>query len=57
EYNFGTLVRLNCEDDYTQENSMFGYRLQFYAIEIARNKLGLNDEVYDLAQADPKRFQ
>lgn len=24
EYNFGTLIRLNAEDDYTETNSMFG---------------------------------
>ncbi|GAA5854948.1 hypothetical protein JCM8547_002318 [Rhodosporidiobolus lusitaniae] len=56
EYNFGTLIRSNCEDDYTQENSMFGYRLQFYAIEIARNRRGLNDKVYELTQENPKRW-
>lgn len=77
EYNFGTLIRANVEDDYTQENSIFGvssflspsalcglspfcqltrygrttgYRLQFYAIEIARNRRGLNDKVYELVR-------
>ncbi|GAA5980788.1 hypothetical protein JCM10908_003868 [Rhodotorula pacifica] len=50
EYNFGTLIRTNCEEDYSQENSMFGYRLQFYAIEIARNRRGLNDTVWKRAQ-------
>lgn len=24
DYNFGTLIRANCEEDYTQENSIFG---------------------------------
>ncbi|GAA5999990.1 ribosome-associated Tef1p biogenesis chaperone CHP1 [Rhodotorula paludigena] len=51
EFNFGTLIRTNCEDDYTQENSMFGYRLQFYAIEIARNRRGLNDKIWEKEQA------
>ncbi|GJN91967.1 hypothetical protein Rhopal_004995-T1 [Rhodotorula paludigena] len=50
EFNFGTLIRTNCEDDYTQENSMFGYRLQFYAIEIARNRRGLNDKIWEKEQ-------
>ncbi|GAA5960236.1 hypothetical protein JCM8115_002555 [Rhodotorula mucilaginosa] len=50
EYNFGTLIRTNCEEGYTEENSMFGYRLQFYAIEIARNRRGLNDVVWKRAQ-------
>ncbi|GAA5923413.1 ribosome-associated Tef1p biogenesis chaperone CHP1 [Sporobolomyces koalae] len=51
EYNFGTLIRLNAHDDYTETNSMFGYRVQFYAIEIARNRNGLNDKVWKDAQA------
>ncbi|GAA5964612.1 hypothetical protein JCM21900_002659 [Sporobolomyces salmonicolor] len=50
EYNFGTLIRANCEEDYSQDNSIFGYRLQFYAIEIARNRRGLNDVVWKQAQ-------
>ncbi|POY72068.1 hypothetical protein BMF94_4938 [Rhodotorula taiwanensis] len=50
EYNFGTLIRTSCEEDYSQENSIFGYRLQFYAIEIARNRRGLNDGVWQRAQ-------
>ncbi|GAA5856241.1 hypothetical protein JCM5353_002670 [Sporobolomyces roseus] len=54
EYNFGTLIRLNSEDDYTETNSMFGYRVQFYAIEIARNRNGLNDKVWKAAQDEKK---
>jgi hypothetical protein len=82
EYNFGTLIRLNAEDDYTETNSMFGtfcsefrkenypftdskplaihlssytgYRVQFYAIEIARNRHGLNDKVWKSAQEEKK---
>ncbi|GAA5891754.1 hypothetical protein JCM8208_002874 [Rhodotorula glutinis] len=57
EYNFGTLIRLDCTKDYSQENSMFGYRLQFYAIEILRNRKGLNDAVWQQAQDDPTAFQ
>ncbi|KAI8071848.1 putative polysaccharide biosynthesis protein [Thamnidium elegans] len=43
EYNFGSLIRIDCKEDYTEENTMFGVRMQFYAVEIARNKKGLND--------------
>ncbi|VEU20668.1 DEKNAAC101561 [Brettanomyces naardenensis] len=43
DYNFGTLIRVDASEEYTQENSIFGVRLQFYAVEIARNKHGLND--------------
>ncbi|KAK4705955.1 hypothetical protein P7C70_g235, partial [Phenoliferia sp. Uapishka_3] len=52
DYNFGTLIRADCTDDYTQANSIFGLRLQFYAIEILRNRRGLNDPVYEKAQAE-----
>ncbi|GAA5949964.1 hypothetical protein JCM3765_007752 [Sporobolomyces pararoseus] len=55
EYNFGTLIRLNAEDDYTETNSMFGYRVQFYAIEIARNRNGLNDKVWKAAQDEKNK--
>ncbi|KAI8088963.1 putative polysaccharide biosynthesis protein [Halteromyces radiatus] len=43
EFNFGSLIRVDARDDYTEQNTMFGVRMQFYAIEIARNKKGLND--------------
>lgn len=43
DYNFGTLLRTNANDEYSQENTMFAVRIQFYAIEIARNRYGLND--------------
>ncbi|CAO3628049.1 unnamed protein product [Mucor hiemalis] len=43
EYNFGSLIRIDCKEDYTEENTMFGVRMQFYAIEIVRNQKGLND--------------
>ncbi|KAJ2741997.1 hypothetical protein GGI20_004794 [Coemansia sp. BCRC 34301] len=42
DYNFGSLLRIDCTGDYSEENSMFAMRTQFYCIEIARNKLGLN---------------
>merc|ERR1711990_1156557 len=38
DYNFGTLLRLDPADDYTEKNSCFALRVQFLAIEIARNK-------------------
>lgn len=42
-YNFGTLIRKNAHDDYNEKNSFIVIRIQFYAIELARNKEGLND--------------
>lgn len=43
DYNFGTLLRIKANEEYSQENTMFAVRIQFYAIEIARNRAGLND--------------
>ncbi|GEQ70954.1 hypothetical protein JCM33374_g4635 [Metschnikowia sp. JCM 33374] len=43
DYNFGTLLRTKANDEYSQENTIFAVRIQFYAIEIARNRYGLND--------------
>ncbi|KAG7663072.1 YPL225W [[Candida] subhashii] len=45
DYNFGTLLRLKSSDEYSQEGTIFAVRIQFYAIEIARNRYGLNDWV------------
>ncbi|KAJ2830889.1 hypothetical protein GGI24_001795 [Coemansia furcata] len=42
DYNFGSLLRIDCTSDYSEENTMFVMRTQFYCIEIARNKQGLN---------------
>ncbi|TIA87496.1 hypothetical protein E3P99_03149 [Wallemia hederae] len=50
-YNFGTLLRIDANGEYDQSNSMFVTRMQFYAIEIARNRLGINDKIYEQAQA------
>ena len=43
DYNFGTLVRIDCTKGYTEENTLFVLRVQFYAVEIVRNRKGLND--------------
>ncbi|ODO07934.1 hypothetical protein I350_03516 [Cryptococcus amylolentus CBS 6273] len=51
DYNFGTLVRARSDELYTETNSILVTRVQFFAIEIARNRAGLNQKVYDDAQA------
>ncbi|CAH0552934.1 unnamed protein product [Brassicogethes aeneus] len=43
DYSFGTLVRGDASDDYKEENTILVTRIQFLAIEIARNKEGVND--------------
>lgn len=45
DYNFGTLLRTKASSEYDQEGTMFAVRIQFYAVEIARNRYGLNDWV------------
>ncbi|XP_015184168.1 PREDICTED: protein PBDC1 [Polistes dominula] len=45
DYNFGTLLRADCEGEYSEENSILTTRIQFYAIELARNREGLNDGI------------
>nr|XP_020768653.1 protein PBDC1-like isoform X1 [Odocoileus virginianus texanus] len=46
DFNYGTLLRLNCSQGYTEENTIFAPRIQFFAIEIARNREGYNKAVY-----------
>lgn len=45
DYNYGTLLRLRSDEDYSQQNSMFCVRTQFLAIEIARNREKHNDKL------------
>ncbi|KAM4055989.1 polysaccharide biosynthesis domain-containing protein [Hirsutella rhossiliensis] len=50
DYNFGTMVRNSPKVEYEENTTIFVPRMQFYAIEIARNKNGLNDWIYEQAQ-------
>jgi len=43
DYSYGTLLRSDASNDYREENTMLVTRIQFYAIEIARNREGIND--------------
>lgn len=54
DYNFGTLIRTNCDKLYAEDNTILVLRTQFVALEIARNRAGLNDKVYEEAQAAKK---
>ncbi|MCJ1440442.1 MAG: hypothetical protein MMC23_000925 [Stictis urceolatum] len=47
DYNFGTMLRRNPKKEYDEQDTMFSMRMQFYAIEIARNRAGLNDWIYE----------
>ncbi|RZC42256.1 PBDC1, partial [Asbolus verrucosus] len=43
DYSFGTLLRADASKDYTEDNTILVTRIQFYAIELARNREGVND--------------
>ena len=47
DYNFGTMLRKSAKSEYSEEDTIFAVRMQFYAVEIARNREGLNDWIYE----------
>lgn len=54
DFNFGTMLRRNPKFEYGEKETMFVVRMQFYAIEIARNRAGLNDWIYEAAHPEEK---
>lgn len=50
DFNYGTLLRLDCRGGYSPENTIFATRIQFFAIEIARNREGHNSTIYNSSQ-------
>ncbi|KIW17629.1 hypothetical protein PV08_04824 [Exophiala spinifera] len=52
DFNFGTMLRKSPKTEYGEKETIFAVRMQFYAIEIARNRAGLNDWIYESAQKD-----
>ena len=38
DYSFAQLLRLDAEKDYSEENSIIATKIQFYAVELARNR-------------------
>lgn len=45
DYSFGTLIRADAASDFSPDNSILVVRIQFLAIEIARNREGCNDSI------------
>merc|ERR1712187_969275 len=43
DYSLGSLLRMDSSKDYSEENTMLAIKIQFFAIEIARNRDGCND--------------
>ncbi|XP_078488227.1 protein PBDC1 [Ciona intestinalis] len=46
DFNYGTLLRLDPLMEYGESNTLFATRIQFLAIEIARNKEGFSTRLY-----------
>ncbi|XP_054979008.1 protein PBDC1 [Sorex araneus] len=55
DYNYGTLLRLDCSQGYTDENTIFAPRIQFFAIEIARNREGYNKAVFSVQDKEEEK--
>lgn len=49
DFNFGAMLRANPKFEYGEKETIFAVRMQFYAVEIARNRAGLNDWIYEKA--------
>lgn len=45
DYSYGTLLRADASRGYDEDNSILVTRIQFYAIELARNFEGINDGI------------
>jgi len=43
DYNTGSLLRIDADEGLSEKNTMFATRIQFLAIEIARNREGYNE--------------
>lgn len=54
DYAYGTLLRADASKEFSPENSLLVVRIQFLAIEIARNREGLNDEVHRKFRPPPR---
>nr|CAG4637468.1 EOG090X0HAI [Ceriodaphnia reticulata]SVE73282.1 EOG090X0HAI [Ceriodaphnia reticulata] len=55
DYNYATLIRLDSSKEYSEANSMIVPRVQFLAIELARNREGHNDLIR--SNFKPKKLQ
>jgi len=55
DYNFGSLIRADATKEYSETNTIFVTRIQFYAIEISRNRLGLNDAAHEVAKEEARK--
>eukprot|EP00088_Acartia_fossae_P018401 TRINITY_DN20633_c0_g1_i1.p1 TRINITY_DN20633_c0_g1~~TRINITY_DN20633_c0_g1_i1.p1 ORF type:complete len:209 (+),score=31.82 TRINITY_DN20633_c0_g1_i1:28-654(+) len=55
DYSLGSLLRLDSSLDYSEENTIIAVKVQFLAIEIARNREGFNNEIRGKYKATPRK--
>ena len=55
DYSLGSLLRLDSSSDYSEENTCISVKIQFLAIEIARNKGGFNDDLRKNFKPTPRK--
>lgn len=48
DFSYGSLIRSDASREFGPDNSILVIRIQFWAIEIARNREGLNDCIREL---------
>merc|ERR1712113_496520 len=55
DYSFATLLRLDSAGEYEEENSVIVTKIQFYAIELARNREGHNTLIRHKFKPKPRK--
>jgi hypothetical protein len=55
DYSLGCLFRLDSSQDYSEHNSIIVLKIQFFALEIARNKAGFNDAIRTNFKPTPRK--
>lgn len=48
DFNYATMIRVDSSKDYCEDNSLVVPRIQFLAIEVARNREGFNDAIREV---------
>ena len=57
DFSLGCLVRLDAEGEYSEENSSLVSKIQFYAVEVARNREGKISRKPDFDNKHPNRVR
>ena len=55
DYSFATLLRLDSSGEYEEDNSVIVTKIQFYAIELARNREGHNSSIRHKFKPKPRK--